>query len=365
MRMRIAFFYHSVVSDWNNGNAHFLRGVVSELASRGHEATVFEPENGWSRQNLLQRQGPEPVRQFENLFGSIRITLYAPDQPDLERLTEGMDAVIVHEWNPAPIVRGMGRLRKRRAGLRLLFHDTHHRYYFSPRLLGVSGLENYDGVLAFGEVLRQFYERHAVGPAWTWHEAADTRIFYPRPAAGPKRDLVWIGNGGDGERRREYEQFLFEPVQALELEATVYGVRYEADDRAALAAAGIRYNGWLANFKVPEVFAAHRLTLHIPRRPYARLLAGIPTIRPFEALACGIPLICAPWEDREKLFTQGKDYLMAADSRAMTKHIRAVLNDSKLAASLSAHGRRTILNRHTCVHRVDELLAILSELGKT
>ena len=51
--MRIVGFYHSLVSDWNHGNAHFLRGVVRELLARGHDVRIYEPADGWSRENLL------------------------------------------------------------------------------------------------------------------------------------------------------------------------------------------------------------------------------------------------------------------------------------------------------------------------
>ena len=57
---------------------------------------------------------------------------------------------------------------------------------------------------------------------------------------------------------------------------------------------------------MPEVFARFRVTVHVPRRPYVEALPGIPTIRVFEALACGIPLVCAPWDDAEGLFTPGR-----------------------------------------------------------
>ena len=51
--MRVVVFCHSLVSDWNHGNAHFLRGVLSELIARGHEVRVWEPEGAWSLKNLL------------------------------------------------------------------------------------------------------------------------------------------------------------------------------------------------------------------------------------------------------------------------------------------------------------------------
>jgi spore maturation protein CgeB len=94
-----------------------------------------------------------------------------------------------------------------------------------------------------------------------------------------------------------------------------------------------------------------------------KALPGIPTIRPFEALACGIPLVCSPWEDTEHLFTPGRDFLVARDGDEMAAHLETVLGDPTLAFSLSQHGLRTILSRHTCGHRVDELLSICGELG--
>jgi spore maturation protein CgeB len=115
---------------------------------------------------------------------------------------------------------------------------------------------------------------------------------------------------------------------------------------------------------VPTVFARHAVTVHVPRRPYVQALPGIPTIRPFEALACGIPLISAPWRDDEQLFSAGDDYLVARDGADMKRHLRTLLADRALASRIAARGRRTILSRHTCAHRVDELLAILGEVSR-
>jgi spore maturation protein CgeB len=198
--------------------------------------------------------------------------------------------------------------------------------------------------------------------AWTWHEAADVRVFHPIPKIARTLDLVWIGNWGDDERTAELQEFLMKPVRDLQLNAEVYGVRYPAEAIAALESAGIRYRGWLPNYKVPEAFARARVTLHIPRRPYVRELPGIPTIRPFEALACGIPLICSPWFDTEHLFTPGKDFLIAHNSIEMTQLIQQVLSDPAFAEELAINGLATIRQRHTCAHRVDELLAIYAEL---
>ncbi|MBV8808800.1 MAG: glycosyltransferase family 1 protein [Acidobacteriaceae bacterium] len=89
-----------------------------------------------------------------------------------------------------------------------------------------------------------------------------------------------------------------------------------------------------------------------------RSLPGIPTIRPFEALSCGIPLVSAPWEDVEGLFRTCEDMLIARNGIEMRSMIAEVCNDPALASSLAKNGLETIARRHTCAHRVDELLAI-------
>jgi spore maturation protein CgeB len=187
-------------------------------------------------------------------------------------------------------------------------------------------------------------------------------LFCPLLGAAREGDLVWIGNWGDGERTAELETFLLGPVRTLGLRTGIYGVRYPQAALDALGAAGARFCGWLPNHRVPEVFARFAVTVHVPRAPYVRMLPGIPTIRVFEALACGIPLVCAPWSDCESLFRPG-DMLFAADGAEAMRHIGAVLADSDLAACLAANGLRTIRERHTCAHRVDQLLGICAELG--
>ena len=79
-------------------------------------------------------------------------------------------------------------------------------------------------------------------------------------------------------------------------------------------------------------------------------------------MACGIPLVSAPWEDTDGLFTAGADYLVARSGCEMTQHLRDLLHDRERAREIAAHGRRTILDRHTCAHRADELLEIDREL---
>jgi spore maturation protein CgeB len=361
--MHIVIFCHSLASDWNHGNAHFLRGVASELIARGHRVDVYEPYDSWSAGNLRRAHGHAPFEGFARAYPSLRARRYDRYTLDLDEALEDADLVLVHEWNEHDLVRRIGEHRRSAGSYRLLFHDTHHRMVTDPASMARYDLRHYDGVLAFGEVIRELYLRRGWARAWTWHEAADVRVF--RPIAGETRegDLVWIGNWGDDERTAELGRFLLEPIRTLGLRARIHGVRYPEDALARLAATGAEYGGWLPNYEVPRVFARFGVTVHVPRRPYAAALPGIPTIRVFEALACGIPLITAPWDDVEGLFEPGADHLVARNGSQMRAHLRDVLGDPALAASLATRGRQAILARHTCAHRVDELLAIHASLA--
>lgn len=363
--MRVVLFCHSLLSDWNHGNAHFLRGIVTELAERGHEVRVYEPRDAWSMQNLLaEPRGEATLESVRALYQRVRPHRYTPESLELESAVEGADLVIVHEWSTPELVRGLGELRARGGRFRLLFHDTHHRSVTAPEEMARYDLSHYDGVLAFGEVIRQLYiARGWASRAWTWHEAADTRVFRPLRWVAQEEDLVWIGNWGDDERTAELHEFLLGPVKRLGLGAKVYGVRYPDAAREALKDAGITYAGWLPNHEVPLAFARAKVTVHVPRRPYVQALPGIPTIRPFEAMACGIPLVSAPWWDAEGLFKAGRDFLIASTGEEMERLLRTLIADEPMRHELAERGRRTVLARHTCAHRVDELLIICRELG--
>lgn len=362
---RVVLFCHSLASDWNHGNAHFLRGVARELVARGFTVDAWEPADGWSATNLQAEAGPAALDAWRTAYPTLSSRRYELEVLDLDEILAQAAIVLVHEWNQAELIRRIGRHRRGAGGYLLFFHDTHHRMATDAGAMTDDDLDGYDGVLAFGAVITELYRRRGWGrQAFTWHEAADISLFRPHPDVTPERDLVWIGNWGDEERTAELHEFLIEPVHALGLRARIHGVRYPEPARAALARAGIEYGGYLPNAEAPASYARARTTVHVPRRPYARLLPGIPTIRVFEAMACAIPLVCAPWDDAEALFSPGRDYLVARNGRDMRRHLTDLLADPDGAAELGRHARATIEARHSCAHRVDELLEICAALGQ-
>ena len=360
--MRIVYFTHSLASCWNHGNAHFLRGIVSELLARGHDVRVLEPRANWSLENLLADHGPAGLDAYRAAYPELRSDIFDP-RGDIAPLLADADLVIVHEWNDPALIAAAGRERAQGGKFTLLFHDTHHRAVSAPREMQAFDLAHYDGVLAFGEALSDVYRGWGwSGRVWIWHEAADLRRFHPPERETDRHGLVWIGNWGDGERTQELEDYLFRPARDVALPLDIYGVRYPEAARATLERHGAAYHGWAPNARAPAIFARHLATVHVPRRYYATLLPGIPTIRVFEALACGVPLVSAPWYDSEHLFRPGEDYLVARDGAEMTRHLVALRDDPDLRAALIESGLETIRARHSCAHRVDELLTIVAGL---
>jgi spore maturation protein CgeB len=361
---KLVLFCHSLRSDWNHGNAHFLRGLLSECYFRGFELLTLEPRDGWSAANLSHDHGSVALDAWREAYPPVPLAVYGA-RLDLDRALDGADLVLVHEWNEPELVGRIAAHRKSGGSYLLLFLDTHHRMVSAPEAIGRLDLDGFDGVLAFGEVLRDAYVRRGwAGRAFTWHEAADLRVFGPLAGMARQRDLVWIGNWGDDERNAELQEFLIQPVAELRLSARVHGVRYPRQAREALARAGIEFAGYLPNFRTVDAFAAAAVTVHIPRRPYVSMLPGIPTIRVFEALACAIPLVSAPWEDCEGLFAPDKDFLVARSGAEMRANLDAIRHDPALADRLARHGRAAIEARHSCAHRVDELLSICRALGR-
>ena len=363
--MRIVYFTHSLRSCWNHGNAHFLRGVLRELVARGHQVRALEPSGNWSLAHLLADHGEAGLDDFRTAYPDLTPQSFEADA-DVAALVADAELVIVHEWNEPALVAAIGALRRTGGRFTLLFHDTHHRAVSEPEAIRAFDLSGYDGVLAFGEALSRVYRRWGWGErVWTWHEAADIRLFHPPHDEQERSGLIWIGNWGDGERTEEIESFLLRPAQRAGLALDIHGVRYPDAAKATLARYGATYHGWAPNARAPALFARHLATVHVPRRAYTTLLPGIPTIRVFEALACGLPLVSAPWQDAEHLFRPGEDFLVARDEAEMTRHLVALRHDAGLRTSLAASGLATLLARHTCAHRVDELLAIVDTLAQT
>ncbi len=371
-KLRFRIFAHSWVSDWNHGNAHFLRGLARELKKMGHEVRCYEELGSWSLTNLVKQEGEsaiDAIDDFRRIYPELDIRFYQRDETFEEFLKEELkdaDVVLVHEWNNPEVANAILD-KKKEYGFRALFHDTHHRAYTRAGEILKFHMHLFDGVLAFGEAIRKIYkDGFGIANAWTFHEAADTAVFRPLPMT-KTADVTWIGNWGDEERTKELMEFLVGPARVLtqrDKRFVVHGVRYPEEAKRTMAEAGIQFRGYVPNPKTPVIYAQSDLALHVPRRQYTNGLSGIPTIRVFEVLACGTPLVCSPWTDAEGLFRPGEDYVIANSGSEMTETIEHLLKDRAAREQIAASGLETIKQRHTCRHRAEQLEGICEEIAR-
>jgi spore maturation protein CgeB len=315
--MKFVMFQPSPPSNLRRANPAFLQGVAKELVSLGHEVRTPAPGT------------------------------------DLDMALDGANVVIVHSSTSPGLITALGKRRAAGGRFTLLFRDESHS---RPR----NDLDGYDGVLAAVEAIRELY----LAEGWerqvtTWHDAADTTLFRPVPGQRPIMDLVWIG-GWDAPDAADLRKFLLLPVARLGLCARAHGAPFPSDIEAGLSEAGIENGGWLPSNCVPMAYASALMTVHIPRRS-PDVLPGIAASRLFEALACGIPVVSAPWEDADWLFPSDC-YLTANDTAEMTAALTVLRRDPGLREEMICHGLGAINARHSCAHRADELLRLIGRM---
>ncbi len=366
--MKISYFTHSLLSCWNHGNAHFLRGVLSELIRRGHDVSTYEPEGAWSLDNLLADAGEAGLDAFRQHYPDLHSHSFGPGFDPAEACAEA-DLVIVHEWNEPALVAALGRARRNGARFTLLFHDTHHRAVSDPDAIRAFDLDGYDGVLAFGETLAAVYRRWGWGDrVFVWHEAADTRVFRP-PAVEGERLAAASGTASCGSATGATASA--RPSSSTSCSARRGGSPCRSTSTACAT----------PTRRGTRCAATRRITA-----------AGCPTLpRPPSSPATAPPCTCRgastssccpasrpsgssrPWPAASRscpppgttargCSPPGRDFLMARSGAEMEKMLLALRDDADLRSALVAHGLATIAARHTCAHRVDELTAVLATL---
>ena len=261
--------------------------------------------------------------------------------------------------------RRIGEHRARGGGYRLLFHDTHHRAVTDAGgAWRATTSRDYDGVLAFGDVIRDLYLARGWARARLDLARGGRHARLPAAAGEPREgDLVWIGNWGDDERDgraarvparagRRRSACARRPRRALSA----------ARAGARCADAGIAYGGWLPNYEVPR-------RLRAPRRDGARAAAAVRrgaarASRRSALRGAGLrhPAGVRALGRREGLFAPGATSSSRATAPRCASTCARARATRRLRARSPSTAASTILARHTCAHRVDELLAI-AELG--
>lgn len=350
--MRIVVLGLSLSSSWGNGHATTYRALLKAFAARGHEVLFLERDAPWY---AAHRDLPQPDWCDLALYSDLG------ELDGWQEEIEGWDAAIVGSYVPEGCA--VGEYVQRRARL-AAFYDidtpvtlaklaSGDHEYISPRLIPGYGL-----YLSFtgGPTLDRLERVHGSPMARALYCSVDPGAYAPR-AEAKRWDLSYLGTYS-ADRQPTLEALLLQPARARpDLRFVVAGPQYPA---TIAWPANVERIEHLPPSEHAAFYSASRFTLNITRADM--VAAGwSPSVRLFEAAACGAPIISDRWDGIDRLFVPGRAILLA-DGPA---DVLAALDlDSAEAAAVGAGGRARVLAEHTAGHRAAELEAHLIEAAR-
>lgn len=349
--MKLVVLGLSLSSSWGNGHATTFRALLSAFAARGHDILFLERDRPWY---AAHRDLAEP--------GFCRLAYY-DDLSGLERWrgeVEGADAVMVGSFVPDGIE--VGRWAQRHAEGTVCFYDIDTPVTLAALVRGECDylarelVPGYDIYFSFtgGPTLKRLEEEFGSPRARPLHCTADTELY--RPLDVPKRwDLSYLGTYSD-DRQPTLERLLIKPARACpELRFVVAGPQYpDSIDWPD----NVERIDHVPPADHPEFYAASRFTLNVTRADM--IAAGwSPSVRLFEAAACGTPIISDVWRGIEDYFRPGHEIILAcsADEVAAALH--------RPGAALGEAARRVVLKHHSARRRAEQLEDELQAAGRT
>jgi spore maturation protein CgeB len=338
----------SLGSSWGNGHATTFRALLAAFAARHHQVLFLEREVPWYAG--AHRDLTDP--------GFCRLAYYS-DRAELERWRceiAAADAVIVGSYVPEGVE--IARLVQATARGVTAFYDIDTPVtlaklargdfeYLSPEVIA-----GYDVYLSFtgGPTLRRIESQYGVPVARALYCSVDPAIYHPIDVK-KRWNLTYLGTYS-ADRQPALVKLLIEPARRCpQLRFAVAGPQYPDDISWPPNVERIEH---LPPAEHARFYNASRMTLNVTRADM--IAAGwSPSVRLFEASACGTPILSDRWSGIDSLFEPGRE-IMLADS---TEEVIAAL--SRASAHIGEAARRRVLDAHTAAHRAAELESHLIE----
>jgi spore maturation protein CgeB len=346
--MRLVVLGLSLSSSWGNGHATTFRALLKAYAARGHDILFLERNVPWY---ATQRDLADP--------DYCQLAFYS-DLDDLTRWSEEVgsgDAVIVGSYVPEGVA--VGRFVQETARGVTAFYDIDTPVTLAKlargdfEYLSPEGIPGYDIYLSFtgGPTLELLETTYGSPAARALYCSVDPALYAPTGDA-KCWDLSYLGTYSP-DRQPTLERLLIEPARALpNRRFVVAGPQYPADITWPTNVERIEH---LPPAEHAAFYSASRFTLNVTRADM--IAAGwSPSVRLFEAGACGTPIISDMWEGLESLFAPGSEILMANDGEAVIAAI-----EGADATAMGEAARTRVLDAHTAAHRAAELEAHLEE----
>lgn len=344
--MEIVIIGLTITSSWGNGHATTYRALVRELVARGHSITFLERDVPYYASQ----------RDFRGLPGTNVILYTSLDElkGEHQSLISQADAVMLGSYVPQGIEVGEWMI-KNASGAKIYYDiDTpvtlarmarNDCEYLSPELI-----PNFDLFLSFtgGKTLRRLEEEFGSPRARAFYCSVDPSLYFPETLP-QKWTLGYLGTYSD-DRQPGLERLLCDPARALSEERfVVAGPQYP---ETVNWPENVQRIDHLPPDQHRIFYNSQRFTLNITRADMIE--AGhSPSVRLFEAAACGTPIISDYWEGLDELFEFGTEILVAPSTEEAIRLLREL--SPEMAVEIGAAGRRRILAGHTAAHRALEL----------
>jgi spore maturation protein CgeB len=211
-------------------------------------------------------------------------------------------------------------------------------------------IPQFDLYLSFsgGPVLEVLERSYGARKAVALFCSVDAEQYFPARTT-PRYDLAYLGTYS-GDRQPMLEALLNEPAREWpEGRFCVAGAQYPDTLRWPRNVARIPH---VAPSEHRRFYNAQRFALNVTRQDMVRC-GYSPSVRLFEAAACGVPVISDPWEGLDDLFVPGSEILIARTPREVLRALREISLED--AHAIGARARARVLREHTSEHRALEL----------
>ncbi|EYF03204.1 CgeB family protein [Chondromyces apiculatus] len=379
MSLDVVFLGLSITSSWGNGHATTYRGLARELARRGHRVLFLERDVPWYRDN---RDLPAPPYCTTELYGSLEELF-----DRFVGVVRQADLTIVGSYVPEGCEVGNWALRMAR-GL-VAFYDIDTPVTLRSleagtcAYLSASLLKRYDLYLSFtgGPLLHHIEQQYGVPRARPLYCSADPSLYYPEgPDTPPAPSAPSAARGGDtasatpqpeaaaawtmgylgtysDDRQPVLDRLLLTPARRRpEQRFMVAGPQYPA------------HIAWPPNVSRVEhvppsehrgIYCSQRFALNVTRSDM--VAAGFsPSVRLFEAAACGTPIISDPWVGLDTFFEPDTEILVARTSEDVLRILDGMPEEQR--REIGARARVRVLEEHTAAHRAATLEGYAREL---
>jgi spore maturation protein CgeB len=355
-RLRIVFIGLTITSSWGNGHATTYRGLVRALARRGHDVLFLEHDKPWYASN---RDMPRPPFGRTELYASMAELKdrFAADVRFADLVIVGSyvpEGVAVGEWVTGA-ARGMTAFYDIDTPVTLAKLERGDTEYLSPELIPKYGM-----YLSFtgGPTLRRLEREFGSPRALPLYCSVDPELYHPEEGVGRRWDLGYLGTYSP-DRQPPLEKLMLEPARRwAEGRFVVAGPQYP---ESVVWPPNVQRIDHLPPAEHRRFYNGQAFTLNITRADMIR--AGYsPSVRLFEAAACGVPVVSDRWDGLETFFEPGSEILVADAADDVLRGITRAAEAERRAVGERA--RRRVLSAHTAAHRAGELERYVLERAK-